>query len=172
MVDKESKKVADVYRKLLDPMGYTVILKPRPEDKKEWEPENKEIYQDKEGKIISSIELERKIQDLKVQETNIQKVMEDIRVEAINFMNTQPPNDETANLYTGTYAKNAINKAAVRVNSKKLDNVTRLKEYLIGLKRQKIREEMLAEIQKNSNRIVDMRVKKEMTGAILQVTIE
>ena len=172
MSNKKTKQIVDLYRTLLDPMGYTVVQKESSKKVKDWEPKDKEKYFDKEGNIIKSIELEKNIRDLKLQAENIRKVMEETRQNVITFMNTQPPNEITSSLYTGAYAKDSIEKAAVRISSDTLDRITRLMEYLAGLKKQKVMEEMVIEIQKKEKSVISMGVNKEMSGTRLQITIE
>lgn len=205
MADIKTKKIIDLYRTLVDPMGYTIVLKQTEKKAAEkWEPENKEIYLSKgiakkheeelykEGKtpteemieeakkkdkdaqekeIISSIELEKKIQELKQQSDNLKKVMEETRQNTIRFMNTQPSNDVTSVLYTGAEGK-TINKAAVRIFSNKLDYVTKLIDYLTALKTKKIAQEMLTEIKEKDKHVVGMEVRREIAGPQLRITIE
>lgn len=173
MGNKETKKIIDLYRTLLDPYGYTVVLKPSPETGEKWEPENKEIYIDPETKeIISSIELEKKIQDLKQQSVNLKKVMEGTKQTMIRFMNKQLPNELTMDLYGGV-DKKSINQTAIKINCNKLDYTTKLIVYLTALKKIKIKQEMLEEIQQQEGeRITSLKVTREVSGVVLQIGIK
>lgn len=201
--NKKTKKIVDLYRTLLDPMGYTVVLKETGKEAAEWEPENKEAYltkgvaksheeelykdgktpteemieeakkkdkdaQDKE--IISSIELEKKLQDLKKQSDNLKRIIGETKQNTVRFMNTQPPNELTNVLYTGAEGR-SVSLAVVQVFSSKLDYITKLAGYIVKLKKKKIAQEMLAEMKEKDKNVTGMKLSEGTSGTKLQITI-
>lgn len=171
--NKKTKQIIDLYRTLVDPMGYTIVLKKtETAEAEKWKPENKEVYLTKDGKtIIDSIELEKKIQELKVQSEGLKKVMGETKQKIITFMNMEPPNDLTNILYTNSEGK-AINPVTIRVFSKRLDYVTKLIDYIIELKRKKLMYEMLAKVKVENENISTLEVCKETGGPQLKVNID
>jgi ribosomal protein L20A (L18A) len=164
----KNEEVVSLYRKLLEPMGYNVV--PKPTDKeleaKAWKPADAETL----GKM-SSVELEKNIQDLKAQQTNLNKKMGDIREKIVVAMNQLAKNEATESLYTGMYAANAINKQAIRIESAISIELSKRIDYLQNKKKDALLKETFESLKKEVKDITNMEVIKQLGGPELKVSI-
>jgi hypothetical protein len=164
------EEIVNVYRKLLDPMGYNIIPKLTSKELEAniWTPpEAEEIYLK-----MSSIELEKKIQDLKVQQSNLAKELGNIKEKVIAEMNKIAKNEVTDSLYTGMYAANAINKNAIRIESHTADYLSKMIGYLQNRKKEMLIRETLDILRKEVKTITSVEVVKLLGGTELKVMVK
>jgi hypothetical protein len=164
------EEIVNVYRKLLDPMGYNVVPKLTSKELEAniWAPpESEEIYLK-----MSSIELEKKIQDLKVQQSNMAKELGNIKEKVIVEMNKIAKNEVTDSLYTGMYAANAINKNAIRIESHTADYLSKMIGYLQNRKKEMLIRETLDILRKEVKTITSVEVVKLLGGTELKVMVK
>jgi hypothetical protein len=164
----KNEEIVNLYRKLLEPMGYNVVPKPTDKDleAKAWKPADAETLSK-----MSSVELEKNIQDLKAQQTNLNKKMSDIKEKVITTMNQLAKNEITESLYTGMYAANAINKQAIKIESAVLVEISKRIDYLQNKKKDALMKETFETLKKEVKDITNIEVVKQLGGPELKVSI-
>jgi len=150
----KTKDVINVYKKIFDPLGYMITAK-EGKTTPEWAPVDKDVYDS-----MDTIALMKEIAELKIQEENLNKLIIEVRKKAIDYMNSRQPNTLTENLYTGQYAKNAVEVSKVHVVSQTQQDVKRLLNYLDTLKGKKQQEEMQTDFQKEEAGLISMSVEQ------------
>jgi predicted nucleic acid-binding Zn-ribbon protein len=165
----KNEEVVNLYRKLLEPMGYNVIPKPTEKelDAKIWKPADAEAFNK-----MASVELEKHIQDLKAQQTSLNKKMADIKDKVTELMNQLAKNEVTESLYTGMYAQNAISKQAIRIESAALADLSKRIDYLQNKKKEALIKETFEALRKEVKDITDIEVVKQLGGPELKVSIK
>jgi len=147
------KNVINLYRHLIDPLGYVIIPKPE-KTLTGWEPKDDK---DRYAKM-DSMSITREIAELKSRQEVLQKRIAEIKEKVIAFMNLQQPNIVTQKLYTGTYGKNTVEKNSIKVDSQEMDLNKKLVNYLETLCNQRIKEEILTKLMEVSEDIEDFDV--------------
>jgi len=169
MMDKK-KETISFYKYILDPLGYTVIPKTTKKPKDiSWKPKAEDI---KEYNEMDSLKIESKIQDLKSIVAGMQKDLIEIKQRVIEYMNRQEPNDLTKPLYTGTYARNAVSRSGVVIESQALNEANNLINYLTELKMVKFKEELISRLHKENEAIMTAEVSNELGTPILKITMQ
>lgn len=166
MAEIKTKDVISFYRKLIDPLGYTIISKAPKKDTDEFVPKEADKYAKME-----SIEIEKEMGDVKVHMETLQGNMGKLKEKAISFMNTQAPTDYTKPMYTAMYAKNSIPKAAVKVVSKDYEEAKKLMNYLEKLKGTKLKEELTTKFQEQTEEEAALEISKGMGSPELIIRI-
>jgi len=163
------EEIVNLYRKLLEPMGYNVVPKPTNKELegKIWKPADAEIFSK-----MPSVELEKHIQDFKAQQINLNKKMADIKEKVTALMNQLAKNEATESLYTGMYAANAVNKQAIKVESIALADLSRKIDYLQNLKKDALIKETFDALKKEVKDITSIEVIKQLGGPELKVSIK
>ena len=154
MVEIKKKDIIALYRKLVDPLGYVITTKAGIKTKP-WEPEDKAKYD-----AMDALGLSKEIAELKIQLENLNKIMIEVKKKAINYMNSRQPNSLTETLYTGQYAKNAVETGKVKVTSKTQEGVNRLLNYLEEFKLKKLNEEMMDGFKKEEAGLISMGIEQ------------
>ncbi len=167
-ITEKKKETISFYKQLLDPMGYTIIPKAVPKVKDtSWKPKDKIVYLE-----MDSLKIEKTIQDLNSTKVAMQRDLVEIKQKIVEYMNRQEPNELTKQLYTGTYARNAVLQTGVRLESKAFIEVQNLLNYLTALKMVKLKEELTEGLQKQIPTISSSEVSKEIGEIALVVNIE
>ena len=167
-INEKKKETISFYKQLLDPMGYTIIPKAAPKVKDtSWKPMDKTKYLE-----MDSLKIEKTIQDLNSTKVAMQKDLVELKQKVVEYMNRQEPNELTKQLYTGTYARNAITQTGVRLESKAFIEVQNLLNYLTALKVVKLGEELTEGLQKQIQTISSAEISKEIGEIALVVKIE
>lgn len=139
MVVIRTKDIVDLYRTMLEPLGYSIVEKQRPKEVFEWTPADVSLY-----KNMTSQDLEKALIDAKQKEAALQERLNKVQAQAVIFVEKEGPNDMTRGLFatslTGAAKLIAIN--SIQVESTELRNATNLKGYLEGLRSQVLLKEM------------------------------
>lgn len=170
MTNIKKSDIISTYRKILDPMGYTVVLKSTGRKQSWWapKPEDKEKYAK-----MSSAELESELSDLRSEETRLRAWMKDIKFKMIDFLNKEGPNSLTSGFYSGTLNnQHIVGKSSVRMDSQKLKDVLNLSNYLAELQKKVVSKELVEKAKKEISSIEDIYIEKESGPASLIIKLE
>jgi len=144
-------EILKTYRKILDPMGYIVVEKPRPQGK-DWQPVKEEVDKyagmnaQELGGVISGMKETKKAQEHTLIET---------KKELIKFFDQEGPNTLTNSLYSGNIGgRKVINHQIVVVESEHLTKMSKLLGYLERLMGIKVMDELTA---KAKTRVADIK---------------
>jgi hypothetical protein len=151
-----ARDIVNLYRSLLEPMGFNVVAKEKKEEG--WKPADWQKY-DK----MNSVDLDKQMANLKSALQNQEKQMLEIRDKAAKYMETRPMNDFTKTLYIGP---GQIEKRMIILSSKSYDDMLQLYGYLENVRQQKWKSEILEGLQEKQPGVtgVDM-VREASVGA-------
>jgi hypothetical protein len=145
MVVIRSKDIVDLYRTMLEPLGYSVVEKAQPKLAINWVPADESIY-----KNMTSQDLEKALIDVKQKEQGLFEKQQKVQLQAITFLEKEGPNDMTKGLFATslTGAAKLIAVSSIMVESKELHEATNLKGYLENLRTQVLLKEMTEKFKK------------------------
>jgi len=166
MAEIKTKDIISFYKKMIDPLGYTIISKSVKQETDKFVPKDADKY----GKM-ESIEIEKEMADVKAHIDTLEANMNKVKEKAINFMNTQAPTDYTKPMYTAMYAKNSIPKTAVKVVSGDHEGAKKLLNYLDLLRGEKLKEELTTKFNEKTEEEAELEIVKGMGSPELIIRI-
>jgi CheY-like chemotaxis protein len=145
MVVISKKDIIDLYRTMLEPLGYSVVEKARPKEVVEWVPVDPSIY-----KGMTSQDIEKALLDTRQREVALFEKQQKVQAQAAAFLEKEGPNDMTKSLFATsmTGAAKLIAYGSVQIESKELHEATNLKGYLENLRNQALLKEMTEKFKK------------------------
>ena len=161
MTQIKKHEVVDMYRKLLDPMGYTVVEKKRPKSLfEQWKPKKTEadLYAemslDKLGKEVTRAETEK---------AELQAKILDIKRDTVDYLKRVGPSLVTQGIFRATMAGVVVDKRSIVVECEKLNELTSLISYLKETQRHKLIQELATGLKKTNPDIISFK-KREVFG--------
>jgi len=143
MAEIKKQEIVNVYRKILDPLGYSVVAKPRTH--KQWEPEK--IIKEKYA-AMDSEKLESELTNLKEHKTKIESQIHEVKTKIADYLNKEGPNALTKRFYTETYGgKDTISKGVIKVDSIELRDTLNLITFLESLQKETVAKELVKKMK-------------------------
>ena len=168
MTGLKKADIVSTYRKLLDPLGYNVVLK-QSTPGKQWMPDK--VTQEKYTKM-SSIELESEIVDLRTKLDTLKKNSTTVREKIWAIIDRDGPNTLTKGFFASTMGSpNTFNKKSIKIDDKRIKQTSVLVGYLERLQIGTLASELVNRLQKEVPGVTDVYIESVTGPASLIIDI-